>query len=143
MTIVDLIARYEGFREEAYYCSEGYPTIAYGKKIGPKGAPLENYIFTVPQIVATRWLKVDIEQIAPQVNDLCPGLDGVRHGALVSMVYQMGLNGVKNFRNMIAALKDGDWQRAHDEALDSRWAEQTPKRALQTANMLLTGQWPA
>lgn len=40
-SIIQLIQIEEGYREKAYYCSEGYPTIGTGHKIGPKGAPLE------------------------------------------------------------------------------------------------------
>ncbi|MAD95855.1 MAG: hypothetical protein CMB99_00865 [Flavobacteriaceae bacterium] len=143
MNIVDLIALFEGYRARAYHCSEGYPTIGYGKKLGPKGAPLDFYQLEVSERVAKFWLEEDIRELAPVANTLCPGLDGVRHGALISMVYQMGERGVKKFKKMLSALAAGDWQRAHDEALDSVWANQTPHRAQKTAIMLLTGEWPA
>ena len=37
---------------------------------------------------------------------------------------------------MIAAIKAGDWDRAAIEALDSRWAAQTGRRATDIAAML-------
>jgi hypothetical protein len=71
-------------------------------------------------------------------------LDVVRRAALTSMAYQMGQASLAGFPKMLAAVRASDWQRAHDEALDSQWAKwQTPARALREANMLLTGQWPA
>jgi GH24 family phage-related lysozyme (muramidase) len=71
-------------------------------------------------------------------------LDVVRRAALTSMAYQMGQTSLAGFPKMLAAVRVGDWQRAHDEALNSTWARwQTPARALREANMLLTGQWPA
>ena len=56
--------------------------------------------------------------------------------ALANMVYQLGVQGVCNFRLMLEALEDGDRVEAADEALDSRWAEQTPKRAWRVANLI-------
>jgi len=31
-----MLAKEEGFRAKPYYCSENYPTIGYGEKIGDK-----------------------------------------------------------------------------------------------------------
>ena len=53
--------------------------------------------------------------------------------ALREMAYQMGVPRVMGFKRMLAALERKDWQRAADEALDSRWAEQTPARAQRVA----------
>jgi hypothetical protein len=41
---------------------------------------------------------------------------------------------------MWAALARKDWHGAHREALNSRWAKQTPNRANRIAAILLTGQ---
>jgi lysozyme len=48
---------------------------------------------------------------------------------LVEMSYQMGVHGVLNFQNMLAAINEGDYQKAAKEGLDSKWAKQTPSRA--------------
>lgn len=140
-TVYDFIAQEEGFRSKPYLCSEGYPTVGYGQKIGPKGADLSLYQINIPEPVAKAWLKHNVDQIAPAATAICGPLDGVRKAAVVSMIYQMGEAGFLGFRNCIAGIKVGDWQRAHDEALDSRWAKQTPERAKRTALMLLTGEW--
>ena len=51
------------------------------------------------------------------------------YNILYNMVYQMGVKGVLNFKNMIKALEAKDYKRAGDEMLDSKWAKQTPARA--------------
>ena len=56
--------------------------------------------------------------------------------ALANMAFQLGVTGLLNFRRMLAAIKDGDWTRARIEALDSKWASQTPARAKEIANMI-------
>jgi lysozyme len=55
----------------------------------------------------------------------------------VSFFYQLGKDGGLAFNNMWDAINRGDARAAHDEALDSLWAKQTPKRAKRFANMLL------
>jgi hypothetical protein len=43
---------------------------------------------------------------------------------------------------MLDAIRAADWQRAHDELLDSDYARQTKTRAQTNAKVLLTGEWP-
>ena len=59
-----------------------------------------------------------------------------RQHALIEMAYQMGVGGLFQFRRMWAAIQRGDFETAYKEALDSRWAKQTPNRALAVAGLL-------
>ena len=42
---------------------------------------------------------------------------------------------------MIRAVELSEWEEAAKEALDSRWADQTPRRAKAVARILKTGSW--
>lgn len=66
-------------------------------------------------------------------------LDKARQDALVNMVFQLGLQGVLNFKNMIKALDRKDFIQAAKESLDSRWARQTPNRARRVSEVIRTG----
>lgn len=68
-------------------------------------------------------------------------LDPVRQQALVCMAFQLGTNGVANFRKMCNALSVRDYETAAREALDSNWAKQTPARAQRMAQILRSGVW--
>lgn len=69
-------------------------------------------------------------------------LDNTRQGVLLCMAYQLGTNGVANFKKMCAALRVRDYQRAADEMLDSNWARvQTPARAQRMAQIMRSGVW--
>lgn len=59
-----------------------------------------------------------------------------RQYALLSMAFNMGKPRLSGFIKMIAAVKAGDWNRAADEALDSKWAGQVGDRATEIADML-------
>jgi hypothetical protein len=54
----------------------------------------------------------------------------------------MGPAKLARFEKMIAAIRSGAWQTAHDEVLNSQWAiEVKQERASCDADMLLTGEW--
>jgi lysozyme len=62
-----------------------------------------------------------------------------RQRSLVEMCYQLGPAGCRRFERMLRALADADYERAADEMLDSRWAEQTPARAEHCAELMREG----
>ena len=60
---VQFVLNYEeGFSAKPYYCSAGYPTIGIGQRIGPKGAPLKLYEFTVSKSLAAVWLAEKVKE---------------------------------------------------------------------------------
>ena len=140
--LFELLKFEEGYREKAYHCSEGYPTIGIGTKLGPKGSPLSNYTMVVTDHAAKALLDDEVKKIR---NELVKHrwyieLDSDRQTIIKSMAYQMGVSGVFKFKKMIAALESGDYQEAANQALDSRWAKQTPKRAERHAAVIETGK---
>jgi lysozyme len=56
--------------------------------------------------------------------------------ALTEMCFNMGEGNLKKFKNMIAAIEALDMDRAAEEALDSRWAQQVGQRANRLAEKL-------
>ena len=133
--ITSLLQYEEGFREKPYLCSEGYPTVGTGIRIGPKGADLKNYEFTVPREVDAVWLQsilnstmkdmLSNERIAKAMNVL----DEARTAVLVSMAYQMGVYGLAQFKNTLYLVETKQFEEAAKAMLDSKWARQTPNRA--------------
>ncbi len=139
--LIKLIEKEEGWRESPYYCSEGYPTIGYGFKLGDKGAPLPKFI--LPKVAGDAWLTRLIEDLESQFeslywfNHLCIP----RRAIILSMAYQMGYTGVMKFKKMIVALEARDYIKASNEMLQSRWANQTSSRAHRHAIQLQGGFW--
>lgn len=85
-----------------------------------------------PSIVAVRSLftLAELEIMGP-----------VRAAVLQSMDYQLGTAGLKGFRNMLAALHDGEYALAAIHGLDSDWHRvDTPKRAVRQMLAMYTGQ---
>ena len=146
-TITSLVQYEEGFREKPYLCSEGYPTVGTGIRIGPKGADLKNYEFTVPREVDAVWLQSILnstmkgmlmnERIAKAMNVL----DEARTAVLVSMAYQMGVPGLAQFKNTLYLVETKQFEEAAKAMLDSKWARQTPNRARRHAEQMRSGLW--
>jgi lysozyme len=133
--LIDRLKRFEGFRRYAYECSEGKLTIGYGTMIERGG-------HGVPERIAELLLIDYAEQLTKRFDELewFQSLDQTRREAVIEMAYQMGYDGVLGFKRMIAAIKAEDWGRVHKEALDSRWAKQTPARAGDVAERLAYGR---
>ena len=141
MNTLELISYEEGYRMKPYLCSEGYPTIGIGKRIGPKGADLSLYEFTVNEHVAQAWLLEEVIKIERSLvkHEWYCVLDEDRKIIITSMAYQLGMTGLLKFKNMIAALEREDWTEAGLAAVDSKWYRQTKQRAERHAKVLYCG----
>ena len=99
----------EGYKADPYYCSERYPTIGIGKKIGPKNASLSMYKFTCSREVAYVWLSEELKYIRNSLikHAWYVNLNSDRQDIIKSMSYQLGMSGLLKIKNMIAAFKNG------------------------------------
>lgn len=154
--IFDLLDHEEGFSEKPYYCTERYPTIGFGIKIGPKNAPLSNYTFTLPRTAAEVWTRCYLDRMVLEIArypvvqkayaHFCAEATGAPYSdprtcVLLSMCYQMGVDGVDDFKNTLAFMAAGDYTKAAVNMLASKWAKQTPNRAARHAEQMRSGQW--
>jgi lysozyme len=136
--IRDLIKHFEGFVPHEYKDSRGFSTIGYGFLIDKKkGGDL-------PLEVANFWLDYLLKQISVALDNKIRWWrwqTEARRNALLLMAYQLGVDGLMGFGRMLEAMKDGDYERAAMEALDSEWASerQTPMRAAAIAEMIRNG----
>ena len=118
---------HEGCRLTAYLDTVGVPTIGYGHT---KGVRLGDEI---TQAEADAFLDEDL-RVA--IGDLCgrfpwvTALPEPAQEALVEMSFQLGIGRLAKFQRMLEAVRKRRWAEACAEAMDSRWAAQTPKRAL-------------
>ena len=147
MDIISLLNFEEGYSEKPYYCSAGYPTIGIGKRIGPKGAPLSQYQFTVSKQLAAVWLSEELQQKVADMSahaNITAAMavcNDARKSILISMAYQMGADGLAKFTNTLKAISEKRWSDAKSGMMNSAWAKQTPNRANRHATQMLTGVW--
>ena len=146
-SITKLLQYEEGFREKPYLCSEGYPTVGTGIRIGPKGADLKNYEFTVPKEVDAVWLQCKLNECMrgmlsnERISRAMNVLDEARTAVLVSMAYQMGVAGLAQFKDTLSLVEHKHFEDAAVAMLQSKWATQTPNRAKRHAEQMRSGLW--
>lgn len=129
-----LLIEEEGWRNKAYADSLGVLTIGVGRNLVDKGLSDQEI-----GVLLTN----DMREAESQAAFLAgwQALNEVQKAVLCSMVFQLGIAGVKGFKGMLAALAAGDIKTAAAEGLDSLWARQTPERAKRQMQMLAGAQW--
>ena len=128
--LLESIKHHEGFVKHVYDDSLGIPTIGYGFAI--KDLVLEEDLCDEILLRKLRILGRSVMGKFPFFDSLPSDCKDV----LMEMCYQLGVTGVSKFKKALKAMEDGDWEKAADEMLDSKWAKQTPNRAKEMSNII-------
>lgn len=132
-SIVEQIKLHEGFRNKPYKDTESYLTIGFGRNLDAKGISKDE---------AEYLLENDIMEVVEDLKEhyWFTTLDKIRQKVIIDMAFNLGMNGLISFENMIQALVEKNYDEAADEMLDSLWAEQVGNRADRLAQMMRTGK---
>lgn len=151
ITLLADLRRFEGLRLSAYLDTEGVPTIGYGHT-GPEvrmGMPP----WTVAQ--AEEALRRDVAEHDALLFSALPWarrLDPARRRVMRNLAFNMGVGwppeppgkkgrGLRSFVNTLAAIQAGQWDKAADGLLASKWARQVgPTRSGYLAGIMRTGR---
>jgi lysozyme len=131
---VHQIMRHEGYRGHVYKDTEGVLTAGWGHAF-TEGS-------SIPVAVAIKLLWHDLKSV--ETDYLSLGLqledgDTVREYVIKNMLFNLGLYKLRGFKNMLAAVRSGNYDLAADEMENSRWARQVKGRAGELAKMMRTG----
>jgi lysozyme len=136
--LIKQLRRDEGEVLHAYHCSEGWLTIGIGRLVDAKKGG------GITREEAAYLLGNDIQRVTRELQSSLPWvirLSEPRMGALMNMCFQLGLAGLLRFKNTLALIRDGRYDEAAAEMLDSTWAKQTPERARRLALQMRTDTW--
>jgi lysozyme len=129
------LVRHEGLRLKPYRCTAGKLTIGIGRNLDDRG---------ISQKEAYVLLENDIQNCEKQLLDEIPeiynALDEVRKSVLLNMCFNLGIKGLLEFKNTLAFIAAGDWERAANGMLASKWAKQVGRRAIELSEMMRKGQ---
>ena len=121
---------HEGYGPKVYEDTVGILTIGYGRNLEDKG---------ITEAEAEYLLGNDIHEVESELRERLPffeNLSSIRQEILISMGYNLGINGLLKFKKMLAALENYDYELAADEMLDSKWATQVKGRARDLAQLM-------
>jgi lysozyme len=129
------LVRHEGLRLKPYRCTAGKLTIGIGRNLEDRG---------ISQKEAYAMLERDIQDCEQGLIDEIPEvynkLDEVRQSVLLNMCFNLGIKGLLEFKNTLAFIRAGDWERAANGMLASKWAKQVGKRAIELSELMRKGQ---
>tara|TARA_R100000656_G_C3907707_1_gene120174 strand:- start:233 stop:637 length:405 start_codon:yes stop_codon:yes gene_type:complete len=129
-SLKEQLIRHEGLRLTVYDCPAGYKTIGVGRNIEHKG---------ITESEALYLLDNDIGYFTEQLEDNLIGFQELpedKKAVLVNMAFNLGVNGLLKFKNMLAAITEERWEDASAEMLNSRWADQVGNRAIELAETM-------
>jgi lysozyme len=129
----------EGVRPCVYKDSLGFDTLGVGRLVDARkpGAGLRSDEITY-------LLNNDIDDRIAAITKALPwfqNLDDARQGVLLNMAFQLGTEGLLQFKQTLAAVQGGRYDEAAFDMLQSRWAQQTPARAKRLAEQMRSGLW--
>lgn len=125
--LVKSIKEHEGFRGDVYQDHLGFDTVGFGTKM-----PL-----TEKESLILLQLRLhDMVELLKERKPLYVQLPKEVQNIIAEMTYQMGVAGVLKFSKTWQHLEQHDFEAASVEMLDSKWAKQTPKRALELSTKM-------
>jgi len=135
--LLESVKKHEGFRNSVYNDTLGKRTVGYGhlcvEDHWEDNKPYDKkYLEEI--------LEKDLQYAINQGEGMCKDLkisDDAKF-LIIEMIFQLGSAGVQKFRKMWEALKEDppNYFEAHVQMLDSRWAKQTPARAIEMAEQM-------
>lgn len=126
----------EGERLYPYVDTVGKVTIGVGHNLTDRG---------IPKDVSDLLLEMDYAEVEVEVEEAFPwstDLDPVRLAALRDLVFNMGITKVKKFKTTLRHLEAGEWEKAGNALIHSKWYGQVRKRGPRIVQMVKTGRWP-
>ena len=129
--VKSLIAN-EGIKLKPYRDTVGKLTIGVGRNLDDRGITKEEALFL---------LNNDIQCIEKELASLqnFALLSKPRQRVIIEMAFNLGIEGLMEFKVMWKALQAMDWTGAAKAMLDSLWAKQVGQRAVRLATCMRTG----
>jgi len=128
------LVRHEGLKLKPYRCPAGKLTIGVGRNLEDRG---------ITQKEAFVMLENDIlrceNEVLDELPDIYSSLNETRKSVLLNMCFNLGINGLLGFKNTLAFIAAGDFERAANGMLASKWAKQVGRRAIELSELMRKG----
>ena len=128
--IKDILIKHEGLRLHLYDCPAGKKTIGVGRNLEDVGISEEEAMFLFEN---------DIKRVTDNLDkhwEVWRTFPERAQRVCVDLVFNIGVTGFMNFRRTRALMEMGEWLKASEELLDSKYAVQLPNRSLYNSRQL-------
>ncbi len=125
-----LLIEHEGKKNYPYLCKSGKITIGIGRNLTDKGISDREIEFL---------FKNDLEECLVDLNKIFPDYflyPEYIQQVLCDMRFNLGPEGFRSFKKLIAAVINKDWKAMKREMKNSKWYEQVPNRAKDLMEMI-------
>lgn len=136
-TIREDLKRHEGCVLHAYQDHLGFWTIGIGRLIDKRrggGLTQEEAEYLLDNDIGRKW-----NELHKQLPYFIHLPEQVQR-ALTNMAFQMGVPGLLKFKNTLRLIQAGRYWEAADNAMKSKWATQTPKRAEEVTSWIRSAE---
>jgi len=131
------LTKHEGCKTSVYLCSEGIPTVGIGHALlGFEELKVGDEV-SMEQVL--NWFKEDCDEALADCCGLFLNFDSLPDQVkrvLVNMAFNIGRTRLGKFKNLITAVNEGNWSKAADEMVDSRWYNQVGNRSIELENWM-------
>ena len=160
-SIKEQLILHEGLRLKVYKCTANKWTIGVGRNLEDVGLSKAEQVEILGVSGLNRLEVIDVllergitEEQAMYLldNDIAKctadvkqfpwfeNLNPVRQKVIIDMCLNLGFAGLKDFKRMILALEQGDYETASEEMKDSKWYYQVGIRGRRLVKMMKTGE---
>lgn len=128
-----LLAKHESYKQFPSSDVSGHLMIGVGRNLSDRGISVSEAYYLLD------------DDISYFFNKLCNFLDffeklnEVRQIVLIDMCFNLGVQGLLGFEDMLASLRDENYNVAADEMLKSKWFHQVGERAQCLADIMRKG----
>ena len=133
--LIEQLKLHEGMKLKPYKWTAGKLTIGIGRNLEDVG---------ISEDEANMLLRHDIQEARSQLLHAFPWMgkfNDARISAMINFTFNVGIGTVKKFENTLSYMQSGEWDKAADEMMDSRWARQVGNRAIEVTEQIRTGKW--
>lgn len=131
----NLVIAHEGIKLKPYHCTANKLTIGVGRNLEDCGISKTEAMFMLDNDLAEaeRYLKA---------YDWFREIDRVRQEVLIELCFNIGIAKIIQFKNMIKAIHEKDFNEASEHMLDSIWAKQVgSSRSNNMAERMRSGKY--
>lgn len=122
----------EGLRRKPYKCTAGKLTIGYGRNLEDNGISMAEAAYLLAH-------DIDAAELDAVKLPWYEALSDNRKIAVLNMIFNLGLPGFLKFKNTIAFIAAGEWEKAAEGLKASLWYKQVGARAERIIELIREG----